>query len=190
MPDVLNSNEQTEAWQVVEALDSLDFSFKEFDEWRKNNQFQVQDIGKYFTLKGIYGYVQFEYSNFNNNNIIVNCFYVPLSDVTKAFSLVKEGKSASGKTLPVDMLNQLKVNRYNQVETVVIHMIYDLIGENVKPYMTLRGDLAMDEEIDIPELCMKIEDEFDILIQDEKIQSFSTVADLISYIQFAKGMSS
>ncbi len=52
--------------------------------------------------------------------------------------------------------------------------------------MTLDTDIAKDlgaDSLDVVELLMAIEDEFDIEIPDEEIENIKTIGDLAEYIQ-------
>lgn len=52
--------------------------------------------------------------------------------------------------------------------------------------MTMDTDIAKDlgaDSLDVVELLMSIEDEFDIEIPDEEIENIKTIGDLTEYIQ-------
>lgn len=189
MPEGLQNNEQKEAWDVVKALDTADFAFPDLEQWLKANGFQVHDVGKYFTYKGTYGYVQIEIAVLEGTSTVVQCTYIPHSDTAKAYAIVTEGVSASGKSLSDKSLELLKLHRYNQVEHIVTAIIGEQTGQRAEPQMKLRDDLGLDEELDIPEIVMKLEDEFNCIISDEDAKSFKTVEDVISFIRKAKGIS-
>lgn len=189
MPEGLRNNEQKEAWGVVQALDSANFVLSRFDQWLKAEAFQVHDAGKYFTYKGTYGYVQIESAVLGGESKVVLCTYISNTDTGKAYALVTEGVSTSGKSLSHKDLELLKLHRYKQVEHIVTSTIGEETGQRAEPQMKLRDDLGLDEELDIPEIVMKLEDEFDCIISDEDAKRFETVEDMISFIRKAKGIS-
>ena len=52
--------------------------------------------------------------------------------------------------------------------------------------MTMETDIAEDLEadsLDVVELLMLIEDEFDVEIPDEEIENLKTIGDVVNYIQ-------
>ena len=52
--------------------------------------------------------------------------------------------------------------------------------------MTMDTDIAKDlgaDSLDVVELLMAIEDEFDIEVPDEEIENIKTIGDLVEYIQ-------
>ncbi|WP_096189162.1 acyl carrier protein [Evansella halocellulosilytica] len=51
----------------------------------------------------------------------------------------------------------------------------------VKPEATFKEDLGADS-LDVVELVMELEDEFDLEISDEDAEKISTVGDVINYI--------
>lgn len=56
--------------------------------------------------------------------------------------------------------------------------------EEVKPEANFRNDLGADS-LDVVELVMELEDEFDIEITDEAAEKLQTVGDVIAYIENA-----
>ncbi len=55
--------------------------------------------------------------------------------------------------------------------------------------MTMDSDIANDlgaDSLDVVELLMSIEDEFDIEIPDEEIENIKTIGDLVKYIESNK----
>lgn len=53
---------------------------------------------------------------------------------------------------------------------------------DVKPEASFKEDLGADS-LDVVELVMELEDEFDLEISDEEAEKISTVQDVISYIE-------
>lgn len=58
--------------------------------------------------------------------------------------------------------------------------------EDVKLESTLIGDLGADS-LDIVEMSMSIEDEFNVKIKDEDFENIKTVKDIIDYIEKNNG---
>ena len=55
--------------------------------------------------------------------------------------------------------------------------------------MTMESDIANDlgaDSLDVVELLMAIEDEFDVEIPDEEIENIKTIGDLVKYIETNK----
>lgn len=55
--------------------------------------------------------------------------------------------------------------------------------------MTMESDIANDlgaDSLDVVELLMAIEDEFDVEIPDEEIENIKTIGDLVKYIESNK----
>ncbi|MBO4693870.1 MAG: acyl carrier protein [Clostridia bacterium] len=72
---------------------------------------------------------------------------------------------------------------------MVFESIKTILSEQleVKPELiTMETDIAEDlgaDSLDVVELLMSIEDEFDVEIPDEKIESLKTVGSVVDYIQ-------
>lgn len=69
-------------------------------------------------------------------------------------------------------------------ESRVVSIIVDLLGvdeEDVKPEASFRKDLEADS-LDLVELIMAFEEEFDGEISDEEAQKITTVGEAIEYI--------
>lgn len=62
----------------------------------------------------------------------------------------------------------------------------DVDKEKVKPEASFINDLGADS-LDIVELVMELEEEFDMSIPDEDAEKIRTVGDAITYIQGNKG---
>lgn len=70
----------------------------------------------------------------------------------------------------------------------VKRIIVDRLGvdeSEVTPEASFKDDLGADS-LDIVELVMELEDEFDLEISDEDAEKITTVGDVISYIQSNK----
>lgn len=67
----------------------------------------------------------------------------------------------------------------------VTKVIVDRLGveeSEVKPAASFTGDLGADS-LDVVELVMELEDEFDMEISDEDAEGMSTVGDAVAYIE-------
>ena len=65
---------------------------------------------------------------------------------------------------------------------VILAGQFDVEEDSIKPETDLQDDLGADS-LDVVELLMSIEDEFEIEIPDEEIENIRTVADLVNYIE-------
>lgn len=66
----------------------------------------------------------------------------------------------------------------------VTKIVVDRLGveeAEVKPEANFKDDLGADS-LDVVELVMELEDEFDLEISDEDAEKISTVADVVDYI--------
>ena len=75
------------------------------------------------------------------------------------------------------------VHMSNTLERVA-QVVSDRLGieaEAVKPESSFRDDLGADS-LDVVELIMELEDEFDIEIGDDDAEKLSTVGDVVKYI--------
>lgn len=67
----------------------------------------------------------------------------------------------------------------------VAKIVSDRLGVDeaaVKPEATFKEDLGADS-LDVVELVMELEDEFDLEISDEDAEKIATVGDVIEYIE-------
>ncbi len=74
-----------------------------------------------------------------------------------------------------------------RVATIVTNQL-DVEREKVKPEASFINDLGADS-LDIVELVMELEEEFDLSIPDEDAEKIRTVGEAINYIQGNKGES-
>ena len=65
---------------------------------------------------------------------------------------------------------------------VILAEQFDVEEDTIKPETDLQDDLGADS-LDVVDLLMSIEDEFEIEIPDEEIENIRTVSDLVSYIE-------
>jgi len=73
------------------------------------------------------------------------------------------------------------VSTFDRVKKVVVEQL-DVNEEEVTPSASFVDDLGADS-LDVVELVMGLEEEFDIEIPDEDAEKISTVADAVSYIE-------
>jgi acyl carrier protein len=72
---------------------------------------------------------------------------------------------------------------------MIFEKIKNLLAEQLdadENDMTMDTDIAKDlgaDSLDVVELLMAIEDEFDIEVPDEEIENIKTIGDLVEYIQ-------
>lgn len=59
---------------------------------------------------------------------------------------------------------------------------FDVENEKITPSTDFQQDLGADS-LDVVDLLMSIEDEFEIEIPDEEIENIHTVQDLVEYIE-------
>lgn len=65
---------------------------------------------------------------------------------------------------------------------VILAEQFDVEEESITPETNIQTNLGADS-LDVVDLLMSIEDEFEIEIPDEEIENISTVGDLVSYIE-------
>ena len=70
---------------------------------------------------------------------------------------------------------------FEKVKTIVMDQL-SITDEEMVTLNTTLEDLGADS-LDMVEVIMAIEDEFDVQIKDEDLESLKTLADLIEYIQ-------
>lgn len=68
----------------------------------------------------------------------------------------------------------------NRVKKIVADRL-SVDEEKVKPEASFKEDLEADS-LDVVELVMELEDEFDLEISDEEAEKIATVGDVIDYI--------
>ena len=73
------------------------------------------------------------------------------------------------------------MSTFDRVKKVVVEQL-DVNEEEVTPSASFVDDLGADS-LDVVELVMGLEEEFDIEIPDEDAEKISTVADAVSYIE-------
>jgi acyl carrier protein len=82
-------------------------------------------------------------------------------------------------------MDQLEVTAMASVEEKVKHIIVEQLGvdeDEVKPDASFVDDLGADS-LDVVELVMALEEEFEMEISDEDAEKLTTVKQAIEYIQ-------
>ncbi len=59
---------------------------------------------------------------------------------------------------------------------------FDVEESAITPETNIQEDLGADS-LDVVDMLMSLEDEFDVEIPDEKIETLRTVADVVAYIE-------
>jgi acyl carrier protein len=73
---------------------------------------------------------------------------------------------------------------FERVKNIIVDRLGVEEGE-VKLESSFKEDLGADS-LDVVELVMELEDEFDLEISDEDAEKISTVGDVVNYIQSSK----
>ena len=74
---------------------------------------------------------------------------------------------------------------FDQVKNIIVKKI-GALPQNVTMKSSMTDDLGCDD-LDVAELTMAIEQEFEISIPDEYSEKFKTVKDIVDYINKTKG---
>lgn len=69
---------------------------------------------------------------------------------------------------------------YERVIDVIVNQL-SVEKDTLKPETSLVGDLEIDS-LDVVELLMNFEEEFDVSIDDEASENIKTIADVVAYI--------
>lgn len=59
---------------------------------------------------------------------------------------------------------------------------FDAVEDSITPETSIMNDLGADS-LDVVDLLMSIEDEFEVEVPDEEIENIKTVEDLVKYIE-------
>lgn len=70
---------------------------------------------------------------------------------------------------------------FDKVKELIIDQL-DVEEDAVKPESVIIDDLGADS-LDVVDLVMSIEEEFDMEIPDEAVEKIKTVGDIVSYIE-------
>ncbi len=68
-----------------------------------------------------------------------------------------------------------------KVKSILAHQ-FDVDAETITADTNIMEDLGADS-LDVVDMLMSLEDEFDVEIPDEEIEKMRTVADVVSYIE-------
>ncbi len=68
---------------------------------------------------------------------------------------------------------------------VILSEQFDVEEDKISPETNLVDDLGADS-LDVVDLIMSLEDEFEIEIPDEEIENIRTVGELVKYIESSK----
>lgn len=71
--------------------------------------------------------------------------------------------------------------RFDKVKDIIVDRL-GVDAEKVTPEASFKDDLGADS-LDIAELVMELEDEFDMEIPDEEAEKINTVGDAVKYIE-------
>jgi acyl carrier protein len=70
----------------------------------------------------------------------------------------------------------------HEIVAKVVSRQLDLGIDNIKPASKLVNDLGADS-LDLAEIAMDLEDEFDIMVPDDAVDSIKTIAEAVAYIE-------
>ena len=70
---------------------------------------------------------------------------------------------------------------FEKIRTILADQL-DVEQESITTETDIAADLGADS-LDVVEMMMSIEDEFDVEIPDEEIENIKTVGDVVNYIQ-------
>ena len=73
---------------------------------------------------------------------------------------------------------------FDKVKDIIVDRL-GVDAEKVTPEASFKDDLGADS-LDIAELVMELEDEFDMEIPDEEAEKINTVGDAVKYIESLK----
>lgn len=90
----------------------------------------------------------------------------------------KENADAPGNTY---LIPQKINNMFERVQTILAKQLR-LAPEKITPESRIMKDLGADS-LDILQLLMRIEDQYGIVIPDQALAKFETVADVVAYLE-------
>ena len=94
-----NFIEGVEAWDALEELEGGNFRFAAFTKQLERKGFRLAGVGQFFTFEGRYGSLQIEQALLGGDPKIIACSYIPSGDPGRAYALVTEGISTTGRSL-------------------------------------------------------------------------------------------
>ena len=68
------------------------------------------------------------------------------------------------------------------IKATVCQIVEDIVGYEAKPEDNIVSDLNGDS-LDLVQICMEVEKEFDLNISDEDYTKWRTVQDVIDYVE-------
>lgn len=71
------------------------------------------------------------------------------------------------------------------IKTNICRIVEDIVGFEAKPEDNIVQDLGGDS-LDLVQICMEVEKEYDLNILDEDYTKWQTVQDIIDYVEKAK----
>ena len=71
------------------------------------------------------------------------------------------------------------------IKTNICRIVEDIVGFEAKPEDNIEKDLGGDS-LDLVQICMEVEKEYDLNIPDEDYTKWRTVQDIIDYVEQAK----
>ena len=71
------------------------------------------------------------------------------------------------------------------IKTNICRIVEDIVGFEAKPEDNIVQDLGGDS-LDLVQICMEVEREFDIHVPDDDFVKWQTVQDIIDYVEKAK----
>lgn len=75
-------------------------------------------------------------------------------------------------------------NYFERVRELLVDVL-GVVSDEVKPNSDLRADLGADS-LDVVEILMTFEEDFDIEIPDEDIENITLVSEIVSYLERVK----
>lgn len=70
---------------------------------------------------------------------------------------------------------------YEKIKSIIVEQ-FSIEEDQVSMETSFRDDLNADS-IDLVELIMTLEDEFDLEVEDEEVENINTVEDAVTYIE-------
>ena len=74
---------------------------------------------------------------------------------------------------------------FEKVRDILVEQL-DLSKDSITPESSIMEDLGADS-LDVVDLVMSLEDEFDVEIPDEMIENIRTIGDIVRYIEEHQG---
>ena len=81
-----------------------------------------------------------------------------------------------------DIIDFWKDERYGTGKSENLSNQFDVEEDSITPETNIADDLGADS-LDVVDMLMSLEDEFDVEIPDDEIEKIRTVGDLVTYIE-------